>query len=284
MGERYYAPALGRWITPDLFLGEAPVRMVDRILEGNLYGYARNNPVTWRDPTGTEATGDTAAAEAAPTKTEDLPFISAGSIPRAQRTLADDADLVHVSPKGEVISASQAEKLYGKGSVQLDKMRMRPEAAAAFQRMREWAQKDGIDVDNVFLIYSAYRGDKRQAALNKATPGSTAKPGGSEHRTGFGADIVVNDAYSAAENNSFKLRDDLAKSDAYKWLEANAPRFGFEVLQVKRDASGNVTKRGAKWEPWHISYNPRPGTSLPPPPPAAPSGAGSGGRAGGSSP
>jgi RHS repeat-associated protein len=55
MGARYYAPALGRWISPDRYIGEAPELMVKNMLESNLFSYARNNPILYRDPMGTDS-------------------------------------------------------------------------------------------------------------------------------------------------------------------------------------------------------------------------------------
>jgi RHS repeat-associated protein len=52
MGTRYYAPGLGRWITPDRFIGESPQAMLARLVESNLYSYAANNPIVAVDPDG----------------------------------------------------------------------------------------------------------------------------------------------------------------------------------------------------------------------------------------
>jgi RHS repeat-associated protein len=52
MGAREYSPTLGRWLTPDRYIGESPRLMVDKILEANLYAYARGNPVRFLDPSG----------------------------------------------------------------------------------------------------------------------------------------------------------------------------------------------------------------------------------------
>src|SRR6266545_210608 len=52
LGARYYAPGLGRFLSPDWFVLENPDRAA-RIPNGfNLYGYALNNPLVFRDPTG----------------------------------------------------------------------------------------------------------------------------------------------------------------------------------------------------------------------------------------
>ncbi len=55
MGAREYAPELGRWLTPDRYLGESPSKLVASLLEANLYAYARNNPMLWVDSSGEQA-------------------------------------------------------------------------------------------------------------------------------------------------------------------------------------------------------------------------------------
>ena len=49
---RYYAPDLGRWISPDPLIGQSPGLMAGRVLESGLYGYAMNNPVMAKDALG----------------------------------------------------------------------------------------------------------------------------------------------------------------------------------------------------------------------------------------
>src|SRR5204862_1852900 len=95
---------------------------------------------------------------------------------------------------------------------------MRPDVAAAFDRMAAAARRDGISL----VINSAYRSDAEQARLFAADPDPrwVAPPGESLHRC-------------ATEL-------DLGPPSAYSWLYANARRFGF----LKRYA----------WEPWHFGY------------------------------
>jgi Transglycosylase SLT domain/D-alanyl-D-alanine carboxypeptidase/Putative Flp pilus-assembly TadE/G-like len=95
---------------------------------------------------------------------------------------------------------------------------MRPDVAAAFDRMAAAARRDGISL----LITSGYRSDAEQAELFEQNPDPTwvAPPGKSLHRC-------------ATEL-------DLGPPSAYGWLARNAPRFGF----VKRYS----------WEPWHFGY------------------------------
>jgi hypothetical protein len=93
---------------------------------------------------------------------------------------------------------------------------MRPDVAAAFDRMAVAASRAGIDL----LVVSGFRSDAEQAALFAAHPDPrwVAPPGHSLHRC-------------ATEL-------DLGPETAYDWLAANAARFGF----LQRYS----------WEPWHF--------------------------------
>jgi Transglycosylase SLT domain/D-alanyl-D-alanine carboxypeptidase len=96
---------------------------------------------------------------------------------------------------------------------------MRPDVAAAFDRMAAAASRAGLDL----VVNSAFRSDAEQAALYAAHPDPrwVAPPGRSLHRC-------------ATEL-------DLGPESAYGWLAANASRYGF----VQRYS----------WEPWHFGYD-----------------------------
>jgi len=95
---------------------------------------------------------------------------------------------------------------------------MRPDVAAAFDRMAAVASRDGL----MLLVVSGFRSDVEQAALFAANPDPrwVAPPGQSLHRC-------------ATEL-------DLGPSAAYGWLATNAGRFGFEQRYG--------------WEAWHYGY------------------------------
>jgi hypothetical protein len=95
---------------------------------------------------------------------------------------------------------------------------MRPDVAAAFDRMAAAAARSGISL----VVNSAFRSDAEQAALFAAHPDPqwVAPPGHSLHRC-------------ATEL-------DLGPESAYGWLAADANRFGF----VQRYS----------WEAWHYGY------------------------------
>jgi hypothetical protein len=95
---------------------------------------------------------------------------------------------------------------------------MRPDVAAAFDRMTAVAGRAGLNL----IVNSAFRSDAEQAALFAAHPDPTwvAPPGQSLHRC-------------ATEL-------DLGPEAAYGWLASNAGRFGF----VQRYS----------WEAWHYGF------------------------------
>ena len=102
---------------------------------------------------------------------------------------------------------------------------MRPDTAAAFDRMAVAARKDGYELS----VTSAYRSDAEQAVLFAAHPDPkwVARPGTSLHRLGTELDLGPN--------------------AAYPWLLANSGRFHFT--------------RRYPWEPWHFGYTLNAGTS-----------------------
>jgi transglycosylase-like protein with SLT domain/D-alanyl-D-alanine carboxypeptidase-like protein len=107
---------------------------------------------------------------------------------------------------------------YGGPLVYRDGEGMRPDVAAAYDRMAAAARADGV----VLIVVSGFRSDAEQAELFAAHPDPTwvAPPGHSLHRC-------------ATEL-------DLGPSSAYGWLAGNASRFGF-------------TQRYS-WEAWHYGF------------------------------
>ncbi len=95
---------------------------------------------------------------------------------------------------------------------------MRPDVAAAYDRMASAARRAGLDL----LVVSGFRSDAEQARLfaQHPDPRWVAPPGHSLHRC-------------ATEL-------DLGPSSAYGWLLAHAPKFGF--------------LRRYGWEAWHFGY------------------------------
>ncbi|NJK65643.1 MAG: D-alanyl-D-alanine carboxypeptidase family protein [Microcoleus sp. CSU_2_2] len=139
------------------------------------------------------------------------------------------ADLVAVNPDGSV--------------------KLRKAAAAKYQEMVNAAAAEGIyfapisgfrslqDQQHVFFDVKA---ERRQNASKRAEV--SAPPGYSEHHTGYAIDL--GDGTSADSN----LSPSFENTQAFKWLEANAPSFSFEMSFPKNN------RQGVNYEPWHWRF------------------------------
>lgn len=120
-------------------------------------------------------------------------------------------------------------------------------AARAWQRMREAALIDGVQLDAI----SGYRSHAYQFGIfaRKLARGQTveqilivnAAPGYSEHHSGRAIDIGTPGEPPAEE--SFEA------TPAYAWLTAHAKEFGF-TMSYPRDNPHGIT-----YEPWHFRYS-----------------------------
>jgi D-alanyl-D-alanine carboxypeptidase len=118
-----------------------------------------------------------------------------------------------------------------------------PAAAAAWRAMSAAALADGVTLK----IVSAFRSIERQAEIVRAKLEAgisldailevSAPPGYSEHHTGRAIDVTT-DGVPA-------LEDEFEETEAFRWLSANAARFGFSLSYP----SGNP--QGYAYEPWH---------------------------------
>ncbi len=134
--------------------------------------------------------------------------------------------------------------------------KLEEQAADAYLAMKAAAKEDGITL----LVISAHRPyatqerlykNQVQKLINKGRSEAdaaveaaaiVARPGTSEHNTGLAADIVT----PSYQN----LDPGFAKTDAGKWLAANAHNYGF-VLRYPKDKQ-DIT--GIIFEPWHFRY------------------------------
>ena len=116
-------------------------------------------------------------------------------------------------------------------------------AAQQWAAMRDAAGGDGIEL----LLVSAFRSVDYQRAIfdRKLAHGTpiadilrvNAPPGYSEHHTGRAVDI--------ATRGCPPLTEAFESTDAFAWLTAHAPRFGFAMTYTRNSPSGIV------YEPWH---------------------------------
>ncbi len=127
-------------------------------------------------------------------------------------------------------------------------MQLRSEAASALEDLFEAASGDGHEL----MVGSAYRSYKTQSATYQAyvtTLGAkeankvSAKPGTSEHQTGWAVDVAPADWKCFLETCFGDL-------PAGKWVASNAHDFGFIVRYLEDKAK--IT--GYNYEPWHLRY------------------------------
>ncbi|OXM83306.1 M15 family metallopeptidase [Paenibacillus rigui] len=131
---------------------------------------------------------------------------------------------------------------------QLEKRKMRKEAAQALEKLFDGAKKDGVSLAGV----SAYRSYATQKTVynnyvkkdgeEKARTYS-AVPGHSEHETGLAIDVSGSDGKCAAE-------DCFGNTKEASWLAKHAAEYGFIIRYLK----GKESITGYQYEPWHIRY------------------------------
>ncbi|MDJ0751235.1 MAG: M15 family metallopeptidase [Woeseiaceae bacterium] len=121
--------------------------------------------------------------------------------------------------------------------------RLTPQAAEKWAEMQSAAEADGV----MLLLVSGFRSVDYQARLirKKINAGQAvteilavnAAPGFSEHHTGRAVDI--------ATPGSRPLTEEFEGSEAFRWLQKHAARYGFSMSYPRDNAAGFV------YEPWH---------------------------------
>lgn len=135
-----------------------------------------------------------------------------------------------------------------KGNAKTDAMQLHPEAALALEKLDAAAKAEGME----FKLVSAYRSYETQEIIyqsevegfgQEVADTESARPGHSEHQTGWAADLV-------GTNGKCEIEACFADTPEGKWLAANAHTYGF-IIRYAKDKT-DVT--GYVYEPWHIRY------------------------------
>jgi zinc D-Ala-D-Ala carboxypeptidase len=128
-------------------------------------------------------------------------------------------------------------------------IRLRRAAAKAYRDMVSAAQQDGVSltaisafrtIDDQKYLYFDVKAQRAQGPSERAKV--SAPPGYSEHHTGYAIDIGDGNVPATNLSQSFD------QTAAFRWLEANAPRYSFEISFPKDN------KQGVSYEPWHWRY------------------------------
>lgn len=129
------------------------------------------------------------------------------------------------------------------------RLSLRSAAAEKFKQMQADAKAQGIalvpisafrDTQTQEQLFFGVKEQRVQDASQRAEV--SAPPGYSEHHTGYAIDI--GDGQAPATN----LEENFAQTPAYKWLQANALKYSFE-LSFPPDNS-----QGVSYEPWHWRF------------------------------
>lgn len=139
---------------------------------------------------------------------------------------------------------AEAEALVDVGENIVGRMqRLDPVAAERWGRMAAAAASDEVTL----LIVSGFRSVDYQAGLirQKLAAGQTiaeilrvnAAPGYSQHHTGLAVDV--------ATRGSRPLTEEFEETEAFRWLQKHAPRFGFSMTYPRDNRFGFI------YEPWH---------------------------------
>jgi D-alanyl-D-alanine carboxypeptidase len=184
------------------------------------------SPSTVPTNSGTTTSSQTSAVTAAQPVVASVPDNLLGHLPYQE---APAAELQAITPDGS--------------------FKMRKAAAVKYQEMANAAAADGIylvpisafrslnDQDHLFFEIKAERGQGPSKRAEVSAP-----PGYSEHHTGYAIDIGDSNTPETNLSQSFE------NTTAFKWLQANAAYFSFEISFPKNNV------QGVNYEPWHWRY------------------------------
>lgn len=132
--------------------------------------------------------------------------------------------------------------------VESSSMQVNEQAAVALEALVNAASAEGVKL----TVASAYRSYPEQTTIyNSMVKGygqeeadrQSARPGYSEHQTGWAADL-------GASNGTCRIETCFADTREGKWLAANAHKHGF-IIRYPKDKE-SVT--GYNYEPWHVRF------------------------------
>ncbi len=128
-------------------------------------------------------------------------------------------------------------------------IQLRTAAASKFRKMQSAALRAGINLylisgfRNVAVQERLFYDIARQRGQDLATRARvSAPPGYSEHHTGYAIDI------GDADSPSTELSIAFEHTRAFRWLQQNAGRYGFELSFPKSEP------QGVSYEPWHWRF------------------------------
>jgi len=120
-------------------------------------------------------------------------------------------------------------------------IKLKKDVLDEYQVMYDDASKKNINL----VIFSGYRSYNKQSSLYydtyKEDDSISARPGFSEHQTGYAVDISI---------RTVGLEEDFQDTNTYKWLLDNSYKYGF----ILRFPDEKTYLTGYQFEPWHFRY------------------------------
>lgn len=153
-----------------------------------------------------------------------------------------------LQPKTYTPTGLRAPTIKLKGGKTAESMLLKEEASRALETLNEAAHELG----HQFVLVSGYRAHGTQKTIYDSevrgfgqaiADQESARPGHSEHQTGWAADVV-------GISGDCEIEACFADTPEGQWLAANAHKYGF-VIRYAPDKT-NVT--GYIYEPWHLRY------------------------------
>ena len=153
-----------------------------------------------------------------------------------------------LQPKTYTPTGLRAPAMKLKGAKTSESMLLNEETARALETLDEAAHESG----HQFVLVSGYRAHGTQKTIYDSevrgfgqaiADQESARPGHSEHQTGWAADL-------AGAGGDCEIEACFADTPEGQWLAANAHKYGF-VIRYAKDKT-DVT--GYVYEPWHLRY------------------------------
>lgn len=153
-----------------------------------------------------------------------------------------------LQPKTYKPASLRAPAMKLKGAKTSESMLLNDETARALETLDEAAQEFGYQ----FVLVSGYRAYETQKTIydsevrgfgQAVADQESARPGHSEHQTGWAADL-------GASSGDCEIEACFADTPEGQWLAANAYKYGFVI----RYAKDKTDLTGYVYEPWHLRY------------------------------
>lgn len=219
------------------------VLVIAVIVAGGLYVHNHHDTATSRQTTTTPASKDNTKQSSASTKSSDFD--------KTQYSLTDPTSIWVVVNKQRPLDPKTyipSDLVVPDLPMRVAGTQLRQVTATAMTTMFAAAKQDGaaMKISSGYRSYTyqvnLYNGYVKTEGQSQADQES-ARPGYSEHQTGFAADL-------APADGSCSVEQCFATTTAGKWLAANAYKYGFIVRYP--DGLTNIT--GYEYEPWHVRY------------------------------